>query len=1022
MKKLTNKRLLLSLIAIVFTFTTLPAQQTAPKAEKKIQLKHWMTPEEAKLKHLIGRDFIPTDPPQGPVTNIAEFNRMQSVLIAYEFGISYQVIAEMSQDCQVTTLVVNATEETYVRNKYIQNGVVIENCNFLYAPTDSYWTRDYGPWFVFDGNNEFGIVDFPYNRPRPNDDNVPVKVAASLGINLFGMNVEHTGGNYMTDGMGISSSTDLVWVENPSLTHVQIAQMFQNYLGINNYHVVDDPNNTYIDHIDCWGKFLDVDKILIRSVPTSHPQYAAIEATAAYYAAQTSSYGTPFQVFRVNTPNNQPYTNSLILNKKVIVPIMNSSYDAAAIAAYQAAMPGYEVVGYTGTWESTDALHCRAKGIADMGMLHIRHVALLGNQPNLASYPITATIKTFSGQPVYSDSAIIYYRVNGAAWQKTNMTNTSGEIWSGSIPGAASGSEIQYYLYVADQSGRRETHPFIGQPDPHNFFVGQQAFAQISVNPSSLEVEAMVGEIVNTNFTIGNLGDLELNYSITANTAVFGDTTYPVPNSPSASAYDYNTYTESGWTNLVVDKTGEISNWQIHYTWVSDNWPEEGSFHVESPAGTQAVIATGSPSGTYTVDLTSFEGEDMAGTWKIWIEDTYGDGGHQATNITTTFTTIESEIPWMPQGIIGSGIVQPGETISVGVPCSALQLEPGVHLGTITVSSNDPDNPVIDIPVTFTVNASEDITVTPDTLWFLTLDDMVNGKIIDISNQTSADISINEITEWGSNFAWMINPPMPNLPYNLPAGENLELNVVILIPPAKMFNMLYDNMNITSEIGNHTVVIAWDSDLISSSLTVAPDTLFFETPEQAYYDGIPFTITNTGNLAVMIYDVPAEASFAYIPQIPVQFPYAISVGESLEFTVFIHPGVVPSTDFLVFEDININTQLGEFIVTVAAEDYLISGIENQGKNKDLLVISPNPFNESTTIKFNLQSASNVNIEVLDMNGKLITTLFEGISDAGKHQLNWNGRDNNGMLVKNGVYFVKITSGNEVRLSKVVKMK
>jgi flagellar hook assembly protein FlgD len=110
------------------------------------------------------------------------------------------------------------------------------------------------------------------------------------------------------------------------------------------------------------------------------------------------------------------------------------------------------------------------------------------------------------------------------------------------------------------------------------------------------------------------------------------------------------------------------------------------------------------------------------------------------------------------------------------------------------------------------------------------------------------------------------------------------------------------------------------------------------------------------------------------------------------------------------------------VVTVAAEDYLISGIENQGKDKDLLVISPNPFNESTTITFNLQSANNVKIEVLDMNGKLITTLFEGISDAGKHQLNWNGNDNTGKKGDNGVYFVKVTSGNEVRLTKVVKMK
>ncbi len=67
------------------------------------------------------------------------------------------------------------------------------------------------PWYIFDGNDECGIVDFPYNRPsRPNDDEIPVEMAAYLGINLFGMNVIHTGGNYMTDGYGISSSSDLV--------------------------------------------------------------------------------------------------------------------------------------------------------------------------------------------------------------------------------------------------------------------------------------------------------------------------------------------------------------------------------------------------------------------------------------------------------------------------------------------------------------------------------------------------------------------------------------------------------------------------------------------------------------------------------------------------------------------------------------------------------------------------------------------------------------------------------------------
>jgi hypothetical protein len=229
-------------------------------------------------------------------------------------------------------------------------------------------------------------------------------------------------------------------------------------------------------------------------------------------------------------------------------------------------------------------------------------------------------------------------------------------------------------------------------------------------------------------------------------------------------------------------------------------------------------------------------------------------------------------------------------------------------------------------------------------------------------------------------------------------------------------------MNITSEIGNHTVVVAWDSDLMASSLSVAPDTLYFETPDQAFYNGIPFTVSNTGNLPVMLYEFTINVGMCFIAEYPVQFPYLLSVGESLEFNVFINPGVVPQPMYYLYDLINVNTEISNYQVTVAVEDYLISGIENQGKLGDLLVASPNPFNESTTITFNLQSATNVKIEVLDMNGKLITTLFEGISDAGKHQLNWNGNDNTGKQVKNGVYFVKVTSGNEIRLTKVVKMK
>ncbi|MCD4734475.1 MAG: agmatine deiminase family protein, partial [Bacteroidales bacterium] len=221
MKRLST----LIFLSLCLLINLLSQEQQIPQNKPFDTLTHHLQPWEAKLKHLNGESFYSTPPPTAPVRNVAEFQRMQGVLIRYPFGISYAVIAEMSEDIMVTTIVTNVSQENYVRGLYQGNGVNLSNCNFLHAPTNSYWTRDYGPWFVFDGNDNPGIVNFPYNRPRPDDDDIPIEVATFLGIDLYGMDIEHTGGNYMTCGMGVSSSTDLVWDENPGLTHTQIDQL-----------------------------------------------------------------------------------------------------------------------------------------------------------------------------------------------------------------------------------------------------------------------------------------------------------------------------------------------------------------------------------------------------------------------------------------------------------------------------------------------------------------------------------------------------------------------------------------------------------------------------------------------------------------------------------------------------------------------------------------------------------------------------------------------------------------------------
>ena len=102
----------------------------------------------------------------------------------------------------------------------------------------------------------------------------------------------------MADCIGGAASTTLVYSEN-SYSNSEVDNIMEDYYGIETYHVLDDPNNTYIDHIDCWGKYLSPNKILIRSVPVSHPQYDEIEEVVNYFENISTSYGNSWEIFRV---------------------------------------------------------------------------------------------------------------------------------------------------------------------------------------------------------------------------------------------------------------------------------------------------------------------------------------------------------------------------------------------------------------------------------------------------------------------------------------------------------------------------------------------------------------------------------------------------------------------------------------------------------------------------------------------------------------------------------------------------
>jgi len=435
---------------------------------------HRPTPSE--LGHFFEMRNVGCEPPPkskiyscdkpSPVRAIAEYEPMGGVLIAYpgtiapsekqlpptgprEFGIPNELIIRMQQaDSELPVQIFIMCDDQGQRSKVIDDltataasskGLKFDPDLIHFVPwdTDTYWTRDYGPWWVYNkGTGYYGIANHIYTTLgggsvglvegaegvdpmegsgifRPNDEygairfsdflNAPIrkwnkaewnkiKKLPPIDVhNWYCTGLLDVGGNYMVTSNSIIASSYLVATQNELPVHKEeqttdpcaytieermkyILEQLNRFMGLTTYHVLTDPSGTYIGHIDCWGKFLADDKVLI-----AKSQDAKVNDAYDKIAESFNTEG--FKVYRVLCQDiyvpivSQPattaaYTNSLILNDHVYVPIVGGKYaedDEKALSVYSEALPNHTIVGIIGKpetpWLGTDALHCRTRGV-----------------------------------------------------------------------------------------------------------------------------------------------------------------------------------------------------------------------------------------------------------------------------------------------------------------------------------------------------------------------------------------------------------------------------------------------------------------------------------------------------------------------------------------------------------------------------------------------------------------------------------------------------------------------------------
>jgi flagellar hook assembly protein FlgD len=75
------------------------------------------------------------------------------------------------------------------------------------------------------------------------------------------------------------------------------------------------------------------------------------------------------------------------------------------------------------------------------------------------------------------------------------------------------------------------------------------------------------------------------------------------------------------------------------------------------------------------------------------------------------------------------------------------------------------------------------------------------------------------------------------------------------------------------------------------------------------------------------------------------------------------------------------------------------------------IVYPNPFSKETKIEFEVMNSERIHIVIYNQNGQLIKDIINGDYLAnGKFQVMWDGTDNSGNAVADGVYVYKIFKG------------
>jgi agmatine/peptidylarginine deiminase len=245
----------------------------------------------------------------------------------------------------------------------------LSNIGFIHAITNDIWVRD-TVFLTVENAGVYTLLDFKFNGwgekyPHDHDnalnDNL-LKNQRFQGVKTRAVNFVLEGGSVESDGISTIMTTKQCLLNpnrNKGLTQSEIEAQLQQDFGATRILWVDQPNLSGDDtdaHIDTLARFCTADTMAYTSCDDSaDPHFSSLKNMESQLQAFRTQTGEAYKLVALPMPVNPiydedgqrlpaNYSNFLIINGAVLVPVYDDPNDAVALQRLAACFPAHDII------------------------------------------------------------------------------------------------------------------------------------------------------------------------------------------------------------------------------------------------------------------------------------------------------------------------------------------------------------------------------------------------------------------------------------------------------------------------------------------------------------------------------------------------------------------------------------------------------------------------------------------------------------------------------------------------------